>query len=52
MPQPNFQDCGLFTIANMVEVLAGRHPAKSCWDVTQMRSLMMNGIFKEGAQEN
>ena len=47
MPQPNFQDCGLFTIANMVEVLAGRHPAKSCWDVTQMRSHLL-ACLEEG----
>ena len=37
MSQPNLYDCGIFSIANAIEIACGRNPAKCVWDLVKAR---------------
>ena len=37
--QPNASDCGVFTVAVARELVHGKDPALSFWDVSRMRAL-------------
>lgn len=47
MPQPNTYDCGLFAIANIVELAFGHNPGKCVWDVDKMRHHLMSCFEKQ-----
>ena len=42
--QPNASDCGVFAIAGATELVYGKDPVLSYWDVTRMRSHLINCI--------
>ena len=42
--QPNASDCGVFAIAGATELVYGKDPVVSYWDVTRMRSHLINCI--------
>ena len=37
MSQPNSYDCGIFSIANAIEIACGRNPTKCVWDLVKAR---------------
>ena len=47
MVQPNTFDCGLFAVANMIEIAFGGHPGKCVWDTKQFRPHLIACLEEE-----